>query len=193
MSLIIDATNAAQREKERRAASSAAVPPMLVPLRSQPAREFNWQRALMIGIGGAVLLGAGWVVFVKMQDVRRQPMALVSPPLISDVAAGLPAIDSSAQVLRDVASRPAQTRPSARTTTAPVRPAPGGRAVRSSGGAAGCRWPCARQRRSATAGRRAGAASPACGEPWASQHRGGCARGESLADIRRGSRGASRG
>ena len=136
MSLIIDATKAAERERERRAeegggASGGA--PLLIPLRSTPQPEFSWHRAAMLGVGGAALLAVGWIAFVKITDTRRQPLALVSPPPIADVvAAGTPA-DTAATPAGDssIAAEPqaiAQSRPASSVATPPRRVASAGAA-----------------------------------------------------------------
>ena len=133
MSLIIDATKAAERERERRAQPNGGAVPLLIPLRSSPQPEFSWRRAAMLGAGGAALLAAGWIAFVKISDTRRQPLALVSPPPIADVvAAGTPA-DTAATPAGDssIAAEPqaiAQSRPASSVATPPRRVASAGAA-----------------------------------------------------------------
>lgn len=123
MSLIIDATKAAERERERRQGKDAAAAPLLVPLRSQPAPAFSWRRALLLGGVGAVVLGGAAVAFVQVSNARQQPTAFVSPPLIADVGVA-PVATDSVVTLRDSAPPPvasAPAKPASRPRPTPSR------------------------------------------------------------------------
>jgi len=73
------------------------------------------------------LLGVGWVTLSKFGDTRRQPMALVSPPLIGDVATAPLATDSvavrndSATAVATPASGGAPSEIAARAPSQPAR------------------------------------------------------------------------
>ena len=125
MSLIIDATKAAEREKQRRAAAGSPVIPLLVPLRSKPAPEFSWRRALALGLSGAVLLSAGSFAFLKTRDARQQPMALVSPPLIGVIPSGDTALPGSATQASAPAAQPVAPTAADRVSDSPPQRAAG--------------------------------------------------------------------
>ena len=108
----MDATRAAQREKERREGASKAAS-LLVPLKEKDAASsFNWKRLLMlVGAGGAMVVGVRIVLSLTANSI---PRALSTPgPIVQDIAfaptaAAPPAVDSS----------PApRTAPSTKTTT----------------------------------------------------------------------------
>jgi Tfp pilus assembly protein PilF len=114
MSLIMDATKAAQREKERREGGLRDKVPVLVPLRTKARSEFSWQRMATIAIGGAVIVSAGVIVFQATRD--SVPRALKTPgPTVVSIAT--PPGESSG--VSEIAKAPA-TPPPATTTAATV-------------------------------------------------------------------------
>jgi len=84
MSLIMDATRAAQREKERRegGASSGNVP-LLVPLQSKGRSNFNWQRALLFVGSGVAVLATVWIVLQRTRDSLPRALRTPGPTLVS--------------------------------------------------------------------------------------------------------------
>lgn len=106
MSLIIDATKAAQREKERRDSGVADRVPVLVPLRTKARSDFSWMRMAMVAIAGGVVLGGAMIVVSATRD--SVPRALKTPgPTVVSIAT------------------PPDTEPSpSATTPAPTTPLP---------------------------------------------------------------------
>ena len=83
MSLIMDATKAAQREKARRDGEFTERVPVLVPLRAGRKRTISWRMTMGIAIGGAVVLSAGVLVFRETRDTV--PRALALGPSVSTI------------------------------------------------------------------------------------------------------------
>lgn len=85
MSLIMDATRAAQREKERREGAGSGRVPLLVPLRSKGSSGFNWRRVSLFAGGGVAVLAAGWILLLQSRNAI--PRALRTPgPTIASIA-----------------------------------------------------------------------------------------------------------
>jgi len=95
MSLIMDATKAAQREKARR--DSGARPdavPLLVPLRSGTASRFNRRRVLIVAACSVAVFGIVWVVVQQTRTVV--PRALPTPgPAVVSIAPESPITDTA--------------------------------------------------------------------------------------------------
>jgi Tfp pilus assembly protein PilF len=93
MSLIMDATKAAQREKERRElGASAGNVPLLVPLKGKGRSDFSWQRMLLLTAGGGAVVVASWIMLKKAQDTTPRSLgptleSIVTPPPTAVVVA----------------------------------------------------------------------------------------------------------
>jgi Tfp pilus assembly protein PilF len=86
MSLIMDATKAAQREKERReSGANAGKVPLLVPLKTKGRSDFSWRRMILLAGGGGAVVAASWIMLKKAQDSTPRALgptlsSLVTPP-----------------------------------------------------------------------------------------------------------------
>lgn len=121
MSVIIDALEAARREKSRRESHGArpSVAPVLVPLRAAPKSGMNW-RFVVLSAAGVMVVAATAVSLVK--SPRKSSLPAV-PPLTSTILSEALAADSANRAGRSVphATIPA-TRDAARAAAAASTP-----------------------------------------------------------------------
>ncbi len=124
MSLIMDATKAAQREKERRESGAhAGTVPLLVPLRSAKPAEFSWSRMGAVALTSVVVLGAAW--FIVQRTRNAVPRALRTPgPAVVSIASAPPVVDSSVSANRDTsqAAQPQRAAQAVAVLSTPVVP-----------------------------------------------------------------------
>jgi tetratricopeptide (TPR) repeat protein len=130
MSLIMDATRAAQREKERReSGANAGKVPLLVPLKSKGRSNFSWQRALLLLGSGGAMLAAGWIVLQRTRDTIPRALRTPGPTLVSIATppvSGAVTEDTAAakELARGTATDTAATRPTSQAARAPSAQTP---------------------------------------------------------------------
>ena len=137
----MDATKAAQREKERR--ESGARPgtvPLLVPLRSKPASSFNWSRSLVVAAGSVAVLASVWIVVQRTRNAVPRALRTPGPAIVSiapaSSSADTPVSTGSSAAAQDSARpRPAAAVPTRaaapRLSRVPAAPRPSRVATRS--------------------------------------------------------------
>jgi Tfp pilus assembly protein PilF len=104
MSVIIDALEAARREKSRRESQGArpAVAPMLVPLRTQHKTPANWTRLVIFSLSG--VLAVALIALAVMKNAATAALPTI-PPLTSTIVT---------EALADSVSRSVKQAPVAR-------------------------------------------------------------------------------